>query len=208
MTAMATHDRWLTSWQLLGGEPPTGVLDALLARFSEPQRAYHTLTHVGECFDQLDRSSMRPVHAGEVELALWFHDAIYDSRAMDNEERSAAWAHEALATSSVPNESAGRVSELILATKHDADARTGDQALVVDVDLSILGESDGRFDEYERQIRREYAWVPEAEFRTTRAEILRAFLQRPELYSTPDFKQRLESVARANLARSLEMLTS
>ena len=110
--------------------------------------------------------------------------------------------------SGAPDETAGRVRDLVLATKHDAVPETVDARLLVDVDLAILGAPRGRFAEYEAQVRREYAWVPEPAFRTARAKILGEFLARPAIYSTPGFRGRLEARARENLARSIGELAS
>jgi predicted metal-dependent HD superfamily phosphohydrolase len=95
---------------------------------------------------------------------------------------------------------------MILATKHNAAPDSHDAALTVDIDLSILGASATRFDEYETQVRTEYAWVPEEAFREARAKILREFLARPRIYSTDFFYDRLEVSARANLQRSVARL--
>jgi predicted metal-dependent HD superfamily phosphohydrolase len=78
--------------------------------------------------------------------------------------------------------------------------------LLVDIDLSILGATPERFDEYEVQVRQEYAWVPGPLFRRKRGEILQAFLVRPSIYSMPWFRQRLEAQARSNLQRSVARL--
>ena len=169
-------------------------------------RAYHTLQHLRECFAQLAPVESCAEHLAEVELALWFHDALYDTRAQDNEERSADWARQALAQAGVPAEVGARVRALVLATRHAALPEVGDAQLLVDVDLSILGAAPVRFDEYERQIRQEYAWVPDAAFRQARANVLRGFLARPRIFGTPWFANRLEAPARANLARSLHAL--
>jgi predicted metal-dependent HD superfamily phosphohydrolase len=144
----------------------------------------------------------------EVQLALWFHDAIYDTRAQDNEERSARWAAESLSGADAPGEAAARVHALVMVTRHAAVPSGADAELLVDVDLSILGAPEARFAEYERQVRQEYAWVPEAGFRKARARVLESFLARPRIYSTSWFKRRLEERARANLARSIVELSS
>ena len=101
-----------------------------------------------------------------------------------------------------------RIERMILATKHDAIPEDGDARLLVDIDLAILGSAPGRFDAYERQIREEYAWVPEADFRAGRARLLRSLLDRPRIYATDWFHDRLEEKARANLERSLRALES
>jgi predicted metal-dependent HD superfamily phosphohydrolase len=75
------------------------------------------------------------------------------------------------------------------------------------VDLSILGQSEARFAEYESQIRSEYAWVAQEVFNTKRAEILRCFLARRRLYSTDHFFDRYEVQARQNLAQSIRTLS-
>ena len=83
----------------------------------------------------------------------------------------------------------------------DPDAR-----LLVDIDLAILGAAPERFDEYEVQVRQEYAWVPGPLFRRKRREILQGFLDRPCIYTTEPFRTRFELQARSNLQRSVARL--
>jgi predicted metal-dependent HD superfamily phosphohydrolase len=140
---------------------------------------------------------------GEAALALWYHDAIYDTHASDNEARSAALARAVLAAAGAQEPTIVSVERLILATKHDAVPRDRDAQILVDIDLSILGADEPRYQEYETQIRREYAWVDEGAFRSGRTKVLRSFLDRPFIYSTTEFRSRLEAPARNNLARAL-----
>jgi predicted metal-dependent HD superfamily phosphohydrolase len=98
------------------------------------------------------------------------------------------------------------VSELITATKHDAQPESDDARVLVDIDLSILGAEPARFDEYEMQVRKEYAHVPDVLYRLGRAIILKQFLARPSIYSTPYFRDRLEARARKNIGESLARL--
>lgn len=181
------------------------MFERLAAAYNEPHRAYHTLEHLTECFAQLDgaRPADRPA---EVELALWFHDAIYDTRAADNEARSADWARGVLADARVDTDSIQRIEALILVTRHDASPTDDDQRIVLDVDLSILGAPAERFAAYESQIRQEYAWVPEDVYCAERTKVLRSFQDRAVLYYTAHFRERLEAQARKNLGRSLEAL--
>jgi predicted metal-dependent HD superfamily phosphohydrolase len=200
--------RWDESWNSLGAVPPEGLFIDLLARYSEPHRFYHTLQHLEECFDALQTAESLATCLAEVELALWFHDAIYDTHAKDNEIRSANWAMDALLAGGVQADAAARVRDLVLATGH-ADTPAGhDARLIADVDLTILAAAEPRFSEYEQQIRQEYSWVPEADFRQARACVLRSFLERPTIYSTSWFAEQLESRARRNLWRSLENLVA
>jgi dimethylargininase len=198
--------RWERTWSALGRAPRVGEFDALLARYAAPQRHYHTAQHLAEVFGHWDRVRTDAVRPAEAELALWYHDAIYDPQRSDNEAASAALARDAIVASGLGQEVAARVEALILATRHDGAPAPGDAALVVDVDLAILGERESRFDEYERQVREEYAWVPGFIFRRKRAEVLRLFLARPAIYSSAEMRAWGEARARANLARSLARL--
>ena len=154
----------------------------------------------------LDASGTEPTAACIVETALWFHDAVYDPRASDNEECSAELAGKSLRDGKVPAEVVDRVRRLIIATKtHDSDGQA-EQALMLDVDLSILGSGPIRFSEYERQIRQEYSWVPLEVFVPKRIEILEKFLNRARLFHLPWLYDRLEPQARINLKNSITLL--
>jgi predicted metal-dependent HD superfamily phosphohydrolase len=203
---MPTAAQWTATWNELGAAPPAGVYAELMARYAETHRHYHTARHLDECFTALAEVRATAQRPAEVEVALWFHDAIYDTRRNDNEERSADWARSVLAGAGVAAAVGERVAGLILATRHDATPTGVDAEVLVDVDLAILGASPARFDEYERQVREEYAWVPAAIFARKRREILERLLARPRLYATAAMHDAHEQRARANLARSLERL--
>ena len=195
---------WQRAWTGIGaaGEGKGDALFAqLTAAYAEPQRHYHTLQHLGECLALFDDARTLAAHPAEVELALWFHDAIYDIKGHDNEQRSADWARDALRDADAPADAAQRVHDLVMATRHTAVPSGRDEQLLVDIDLSILGAARARFDEYEQQIRKEYAYVPGFLFRRKRREILKGFLDRPAIYSTPHFHDALEARARDNLRR-------
>ena len=196
---------WQRAWTGIGAVGEGDALFAqLMAAYAEPQRHYHTLQHVGECLALFDDARTLAAHSAEVELALWFHDAIYDIKGHDNEQRSADWARDALRDAGAPADAAQRVHDLVMATRHTAVPSGRDEQLLVDIDLSILGAARARFDQYEQQIRKEYAYVPGFLFRRKRREILKGFLDRPAIYSTPHFHDRLEARARDNLRRVTE----
>ena len=193
---------WQRAWAGIGAAGEGSALFAQLkAAYAEPQRHYHTLQHLGECLAAFDNVRTRAEHPHEVELALWFHDAIYDVKGHENEQRSADWARDALRDAGVDSTSAQRVHDLIMATRHTAVPSGRDEPLLIDIDLAILGAERPRFDEYEQQIRKEYAYVPGFLFRRKRREILKGFLDRPAIYSTPWFHDALEAKARDNLRR-------
>ena len=175
--------------------------------YRREDRAYHTARHLEECLEQFDTVRGRFRRPDEAEAAIWFHDAIYDPRADDNEERSADLADRLLGPAGVPTEYLAEIRRLILATGHrGARDPQDDAALVTDIDLTIFGSAPERFDEYERDIRREYAFAADDEFRRRRAQILESFLARPTVYVTRAFADRFEDRARANLRRSIAAL--
>lgn len=197
---------WRETWASLGLVPPGTAFDDLLARYAQPQRHYHTLQHLEECLAALRALADCVARRGEAELALWFHDAVHDPQARDNEARSAALASDVLRRAGAADEVVTRVCELVLATRHDTPHCGGDAAPVVDADLSILAADDARFDEYECQVRREYAWLDGAAFNMGRARVLGRLLEREWIYCTPRFRERCEARARRNLRRSLARL--
>ena len=172
--------------------------------YSEPHRHYHNGRHIADCLDEFDSVRHLASEPKAVEVAIWFHDAIYDPRAADNEERSAELARKFVRETNIGDESA--IIELVLATKHHDGTSHRDATLMVDIDLSILGQSAERFWDYERQIRAEYEWVPEDVFAAKRAEILERFLSRQRIFGTESFFAKCESQARENLRESIRRL--
>ena len=200
----ALERRWHRTWADLGlPNPPSTILHQLLARYREPHRAYHTVQHLEECFALLDELRAMADDPAVIELALWYHDAVYQPRRLDNEQASADLARTELEAAGAPGSLIGALTALILATTHQATASPGDPEILIDIDLAILGAEPARFAEYQRQIRKEYSWVPSILFRRKRAEVLRGFLARPQIYRTGLLHTRLEERARRNLAKAV-----
>lgn len=199
-----SSERWLATWEKLGlVAPGEALFEALIQRYSEPHRKYHTVQHLAECFGTLCELENRAEHLGELELALWFHDAVYDVRRSDNEDRSAAWMAECLRNAGAPTEMIQRVHALILSTREHKPAHDVDPAILSDVDLWILAAPPERFQEYEQQIREEYSYVPEPLFRYKRKQVLEEFMKRERIFNTALFVERYEMQARRNLTASL-----
>jgi len=179
------------------------LIDQLTAAYSEPHRRYHNLRHLESCVNELGGAWSRAIRLEELRWALLFHDAVYDPRRQDNEARSAAWALHVMDELGRSGDEKARVEGLILATAHSRKPRTTDEALIMDIDLAILGADPTIFDEYERNIRAEYEWVPEDIYRRERTALLKSFLDRERIYQTSLYRRRLEAPARANLQRAL-----
>ncbi|MBN8418089.1 MAG: N-methyl-D-aspartate receptor NMDAR2C subunit [Verrucomicrobia bacterium] len=202
---MTSDVRFETLWRRLSLRGDASVWHArLLECYAEPQRAYHTLQHLEECLLILDDAKAAGLIAKPdlIEMALWFHDAVYDPQGDENEELSAQMAVEALGDHPAVQE----VARLILLTKSHQPGGGPDDAWIIDIDLAIFAQPMERVMEYERQIRAEYAWVPQAVYAEKRAEILRGFMEREHIYLTAWARERFESLARANLQSLIDSL--
>jgi predicted metal-dependent HD superfamily phosphohydrolase len=184
---------------------PTGDL---LARYAEPHRRYHTLEHIRTCLDHL--AEARGIVEGErrvLEAAIWFHDAIYDPNSSDNEVESAELARRVLTEAGEPEPVCAEVERLVrLTASHTVEPGDRLGAVMVSIDLAILGAEPEAYDAYVRQVREEYGQVPELLWRLGRAGVLRRLLATPVLYADPVFHRRYEERARANLQRELATL--
>ncbi len=178
----------------------------LAAAYAAPDRHYHTARHVDACLAQAQRHRPIAIQPPEIEIALWFHDAIYDTHRNDNELRSAEWAAEFLASEQVDSACVARIHALIMATRHNAAVDDPDQQLLVDIDLGILGQPQRVFDDYDAKIRREYHWVPWPRYVESRIAVLSEFLKRPQIYTTAAMHELYEAPARRNLARAIAQL--
>lgn len=195
-----------------GGFLVDAALQARLAvLYGEPGRHYHTLAHIAALLAIAARHRGTLADAAAVDAAIWFHDAIYDSRRNDNEARSAGLAVEWLAGRTTAARLA-RIAALIEATATHTipdfpdTVDPGDAALFLDMDLSILGAAPAEFDAYEAAVRREYAWVDEASWRAGRRAVLSGFAARPRIFRSAVIGEALEASARANIARSIARL--
>lgn len=198
---------WRKLWNDLKGRgDPTPWHRRLTMAYGESTRAYHNLRHLDECLTEFDRVRSSISNPSAVEVALWFHDVVYNPRSTTNEEDSAATAAVCLAEAEIPSTTIDLVRQLVRSTKTHEPAGIPDAAILIDVDLAILGQPSGRYWEYERAIRAEYAWVPDATFAQKRVEILDRFLRRAAIYRTEPFHERYESAARTNLENSIARL--
>jgi predicted metal-dependent HD superfamily phosphohydrolase len=179
----------------------------LAERYAGPERHYHNLDHVADLLRTVDELRDLAQDLAAVRFAVWFHDAVYDSRASDNEERSAVLAVDVLRRLGVPEATVVRTADLIVLTRlHLAGAHNRDGHVLLDADLAILGADPVRYRQYAAAIRREYDWVPEKEYRAGRARVLRTFLERPRLYFTERMFVARETQARANLQAEIQSL--
>ncbi|GAB3549111.1 hypothetical protein GCM10027343_30320 [Noviherbaspirillum agri] len=174
----------------------------LAEHYAEPHRAYHNLSHVAALLMLADDVRAHIRHPEVVDLAIWFHDVIYDTRSADNEERSADFAHDAMRTMQIHGELIAAVRQCVLAMqRHEVLLQSHpDVPLFLDLDLSILGATEDIYRHYRDAIRTEYGWVADQEYCAGRASVLKKFQARPQLYFTRLMADRYEERARHNIA--------
>lgn len=199
-------ERWTGLMCALGWDANRDTFAALQSAYAEKHRHYHDGNHVQACLEQLDRCAGQAENRAEVELALWFHDAIYKPLSAANEQESADWAASFMTVNRANPEAIARVQRLIMATRHEAATATRDESLLVDIDLSILGTDPIAYDAFEQAIRKEYAVVPGFIYRRKRAGILAGFLRRPRIYVNEPFHREREQQARINLQAAIARL--
>ena len=175
---------------------------ALIARLGEPHRRYHGLEHVAECLDAFGDVEEQAGDPVAVKLAIWFHDAVYEPGAADNEARSAALADEVLERLGISEAKRRQVARLVRATDHRTPPQGNDEKLLCDIDLSILAAAPPRYDRYARAIQAE-AGLPDDEFRRRRAAFLRSMLGREHIFHTEHSRATKERAARENMRREL-----
>ena len=201
------HHNWSKLWQKIGAKTePMFVYEQLAKKYLEPHRHYHNLEHIAHCLSELNSSPFKSDQPEAVELAIWFHDVIYEPRAKNNEEESAKFAQTILKEAGLDEGLINNVVKLILATKHDGIPEELDDQLIVDIDLSGLGQEPALFEKDGQNIRAEYDWISLEDFQQGRAQILKKFLSRPTIYLTPYFKEKYEKRARKNLSRAIAKL--
>lgn len=175
--------------------------DALNDGYKEPHRHYHNLGHIESMLTRFDDVGSTD---DRLEMAIWFHDAVYEPTQADNEDNSAKL-FQRLLEAELDSIFSKTVVRLILATRHGVHRpELQEEALMVDLDLSILAAPRDEYLKYSRAIREEYGHVLEEAFNIGRAAVLRGFLDR-NIYTTPLFCT-MEETARQNLIFELSQL--
>lgn len=171
-------------------------------------RHYHNVRHIENCLNYFDYVAHGDghLHALAVKAAIYYHDIVYDSKAKDNEEQSAEVAVVRLEAAGFLGDFCERVRGIIMATKHDGRAEGLDQHVMCDVDLAELAADWPTYSQNTANIRTEYAWVSEPDWRKGRGDFMRGLLARPRLYYTEPFHFLFEASARENLRRSIAEL--
>jgi predicted metal-dependent HD superfamily phosphohydrolase len=181
----------------------TAALEAVIVRYREPHRRYHTVNHVA-AVRQLVGELLREVVVGNpnaVRLASWYHDAVYDARSSTNEAESAELAATELTKLGIEPATIDAVRRLVMATAvHEPSS--ADEAVLIDADLAIFAAQPTTYQSYVAGIRFEYLFVTDEDWKKGRARVLERFLERDAIFHTDAMKPH-EPQARANLGAEL-----
>jgi predicted metal-dependent HD superfamily phosphohydrolase len=204
------QDAWEQLLQTWGVEraQAQNAFAGLVAAYSSPGRVYHTLEHIQDMLQWIERLRDYANNLAVLQFSTWFHDSVYDPHATDNEERSVVYAQSMLSDLGLPPETIQIVAQMILSTKtHSAAKNDVDCQILLDADLAILGAPVARYETYAQAIRREYSWVAEDAYRSARVQVLQTFLQRTRIYWTEPMFVALEEQARENMRREMATLS-
>ena len=196
--------RWFRLMRQLGLPSNEKTFDQLVACYQQKHRRYHNATHIVSCLTLLDQHYSKAKYPAEVEIALWFHDAIYKTLSSKNEKRSAQWLETFLKAYHCADDRIERCKAYVLATQSHQPTSHYDSKLFLDIDLAILGAEPQRFSEYDQQIYDEYRWVSDSRYWRKRYKILNTFLERETLYFTPSFQEQFEEQAKTNLKNKVK----
>ncbi len=187
------------------------ALDELLAAYTDPSRHYHDLTHIAALLRLSDTQAALFKDRTSVDLAIFYHDAVYDTARKDNETESARLAVTRLPSLGITSRQVNRVVTLIEATAHGVstpDPNDADLLRFLDLDLSILAAPRDAYVHYAVAIRAEYAIYPDTSYRAGRKRVLEAFLARPCIYTCDDLHALWDAPARENLRSEISIIES
>ena len=192
------------------GKDRTNIFRKIFSEYSNRTRKYHNITHVSDCLVEFDfaKQAITLPFADEMETAIFYHDLIYNPKdKTGNELKSAQRAKSELTYLELSEQFNNKVYQLILATDHFHNSPTAlEEQLIGDMDLAILGKSEKVFQQYERNIRREYSFVSDKDFKNGRTQALKYFHSQKTIFYTELFQNKYEAQARINLEKAIQKL--
>lgn len=197
---------WLSQTKGWGASDDACVLvyQELRAAYISNDRHYHDLSHIEHMLNLANQIEGLISDKPAFYFAVWFHDAV-QKIGRDSESLSADFAEQQLTGLGAPKALINKVQSLVLATKHDENRELdGDEALLVDIDLSILGSQREHYIQYALGCREEYP-IPDVIYRRGRQKVLKHFLSQNHIFRTEVFRKQFEQQARQNLQWELEI---
>ncbi|MFK7796744.1 MAG: hypothetical protein AB8E82_04765 [Aureispira sp.] len=173
----------------------------------EPHRYYHNLSHLYNLLSLVEHFKGHIQQPRLLELVIWYHDSVYDPASKKNEAASAQLAVQVW-QSYLDEATLQQLETYILSTtKHFPQTKEEDERLFLDLDLSILAAEPMIYQAYSKAIEQEYTTIYPLElYQKGRQQVLKAFLERPNIYYSTLFAEHYEAAARANLTAELKVM--
>lgn len=181
----------------VGMQASGGLLSYLLASYSEEHRKYHTLTHLACMFDKAEEWGW--ILTPSEELAIFYHDIVYEVGSSSNEADSAALLGELRPlVAGHPGVQAilVKASTIIQETARFLEpAVTQEAERVMDLDLSGLADPWQLFCIKNHLLQEEFGVSA-----STHCTTLKKFLEKPRIFHV---RTETEEAARRNIERYL-----
>ena len=197
------RERFFELWNKLDARNPDKEYTLLQNLYSDGKRYYHNMLHVHKVLTEFDYVKHLAENPMALELAIFYHDAIYDPMQNDNEEESARLLARSGVRSAIDIKIIDKAYLLVMATKHESPPLTIDEKIITDCDISSLGKSDREFDEQNYDVWQEYSFLPKDIFFQRRKQLLQQFLDKPSIYQTDFFRKKYEVQAQKNIRRAI-----
>ncbi len=197
---------WQDLMTRLGFSDNLATYNLLKLHYNGKGRYYHNETHIRTSLRHLQAVQHLANDYNAIEIALWFHDVIYNIFSANNELESAKLASQFLQDNQADNAFVEKVYQLIMATCHNAEISDNDEQLIADIDLAILGSTKEVYQQFEQAVRKEYRLIPSFIYRKKRKEVLQGFLDRDRIYHHDYFYDKFEERARENITHAIVLL--
>lgn len=201
-------ERFIELWSRCvedGSADAESVYNLIEAHYSEAHRFYHTSHHIEHCLSQFDLAISEMLEPDAVEMALWFHDVIYDVPTSENERRSAELFRDKT-HGRVDKEFGCNVFDMILITMHRDLPYKHDDKLIVDIDLSSFGLPWEDCERESKNVRSEFAHKTDQEFYASHVKFMQSLLARDSFYTSDFFRDHYEETARKNVQRLIDQV--
>jgi predicted metal-dependent HD superfamily phosphohydrolase len=207
-------DKFLSKWRALAADlgldeyKSEEVGDYLLVQYSESNRHYHSVRHITSMLDGFEALKTKFEQPIAAELAIFFHDLIYDPARNDNEEQSAKKMRETVGGFVVDSVIDAATFSIEATKKHEATPNA-DTNLLLDLDMAILGQPWAVYECYAKGVMQEYLPVyGEEAYRRGRPELfLEPMIAHGDIFLTKEFEHLNEPAIR-NMLREVDALKS
>ncbi|GEM_PF-516165 len=178
------------------------IFKDLLAKYSEPHRAYHNVGHLVEVFEAFKEYEDRWQDPQAVALAMFYHDAVYDVLRNDNEGQSAEYARQMLLDLKLSDEKINRICDMVKLTEtHMVSKNDYDAALMLDIDMAVVGQSADKYQRYAKAVRAEYLTGFSADkYAEGRTAFLASVKSKSRIFITDEFENKFGQQAILNMA--------